>query len=285
MAYLNCNRHPKKLCPKKGRLLFLILKNNKIRIQYAMTDKNITGRKQQAMKLQQVLSYVRKAVDDHGMIDEGDKIAVGISGGKDSLTLLYALQGLQRFYPKHFKLRAVTVDLGFSNLNLDGIKELCSGLGVAYDIVRTDIAQIIFEDRKETNPCSLCAKMRKGALNQAVKEMGCNKVAYAHHKDDVVETMLMSLIYEGRFHTFSPVTYLDRMQLSVIRPLIYMNEADVIGFVNKYSVPVEKSPCPADGHTKREYVKNLLRQLNLENPGVKERMFTAIQTGSMKGWA
>lgn len=250
-----------------------------------MTDKNITGRKQQAMKLQQVLSYVRKAVDDHGMIDEGDKIAVGISGGKDSLTLLYALQGLQRFYPKHFKLRAVTVDLGFSNLNLDGIKELCSGLGVAYDIVRTDIAQIIFEDRKETNPCSLCAKMRKGALNQAVKEMGCNKVAYAHHKDDVVETMLMSLIYEGRFHTFSPVTYLDRMQLSVIRPLIYMNEADVIGFVNKYSVPVEKSPCPADGHTKREYVKNLLRQLNLENPGVKERMFTAIQTGSMKGWA
>ena len=237
------------------------------------------------MKLQQVLSYVRKAVDDYGMIDEGDKIAVGISGGKDSLTLLYALQSLQRFYPKHFEIQAVTVDLGFDNLNLEKIKVLCNDLGVPYNIIKTDIAQIIFEDRKETNPCSLCAKMRKGALNQAVRENGCNKVAYAHHKDDVVETMLMSLIYEGRFHTFSPVTYLDRMQLTVIRPLMYMNEADVIGFVNKYNVPVVKSPCPADGHTKREYIKNLLRQLNLENPGVKERMFTAIQTGSMKGWS
>lgn len=237
------------------------------------------------MKLQQVLSYVRKAVDDYGMIDEGDKIAIGISGGKDSLTLLYAMQALQRFYPKHFEIEAVTVDLGFDNLDLEKIKVLCNDLGVAYNIVKTDIAQIIFEERKETNPCSLCAKMRKGALNQAVRENGCNKVAYAHHKDDVVETMLMSLIYEGRFHTFSPVTYLDRMQLSVIRPLMYMNEADVIGFVNKYNVPVVKSPCPADGHTKREYIKNLLRQLNLENPGVKERMFTAIQTGSMKGWS
>lgn len=140
------------------------------------------------------------------------------------------------------------------------------------------------KERKEENPCSLCAKMRKGALNQAIKNVGCNKVAYAHHKDDVVETMLMSLIFEGRFHTFAPVTYLDRMDLTVIRPLMYMNEVDVIGFVNKYNVPVVKSPCPEDGHTKREYVKNLLRQLNLENPGVKERMFTAIRTGNMKGW-
>lgn len=236
------------------------------------------------MKLQQVLSYVRKAIDDYGMIDDGDKIAVGISGGKDSLTLLYALHSLRRFYPKHFEIHAVTVDLGFDNLDLEKIRQLCRELGVAYDIVKTDIAQIIFEERKEANPCSLCAKMRKGALNQAVRENGCNKVAYAHHKDDVVETMLMSLIFEGRFHTFSPVTYLDRMQLSVIRPLMYMNEADVIGFVNKHNVPVVKSPCPADGHTKREYIKNLLRQLNLENPGVKERMFTAIQTGGLKGW-
>ena len=127
--------------------------------------------------------------------------------------------------------------------------------------------------------------MRKGALYQAIKDAGCNKVAYAHHKDDVVETMLMSLIYEGRFHTFAPVTYLDRMNLTVIRPLMYMNEVDVIGFVNRYDVPVVKSPCPADGHTKREYIKNLVRQLNLENPGVKERMFTAIQNGNMKGWS
>nr|WP_318685100.1 ATP-binding protein [uncultured Acetatifactor sp.] len=236
------------------------------------------------MKLQQVLSYVRKAADDYHMIEENDKIAVGISGGKDSLTLLYALSSLRRFYPMRFDIHAVTVDLGFDNLNLEKIHTLCGELQVEYTIIKTDIAKVVFEDRKETNPCSLCAKMRKGALNQGIKAAGCNKVAYAHHKDDVVETMLMSLIYEGRFHTFSPVTYLDRMDLTVIRPLMYMNESDVIGFVNKYNVPVVKSPCPVDGHTKREYVKNLLRQLNLENPGVKERMFTAIRKGNMKGW-
>lgn len=218
------------------------------------------------------------------MIEDGDKIAVGISGGKDSLTLLYALSGLRRFYPKKFELMAVTVDLGFQNLDLSIISALCEELQVEYKIIKTDIAQIIFEDRKESNPCSLCAKMRKGALNEAVKAAGVNKIAYAHHKDDVVETMLMSLVYEGRFHTFSPVTYLDRMDLTVIRPLMYMNEADVIGFINKYDVPVVKSPCPADGHTKREYIKQLLQQLNRENPGVKERMFTAIQTGNLKGW-
>ena len=236
------------------------------------------------MQLQQVLSLTRKAIDDYQMIQEGDKIAIGISGGKDSLTLLYALHGLRRFYPKHFDIHAVTVDLGFDNLNLDKIVELCSSLDVPYTIVKTDIGQIIFEDRKESNPCSLCAKMRKGALNQAIKEQGCNKVAYAHHKDDVVETMLLSLIYEGRFHTFSPVTYLDRMDLTVIRPLIYMNEMDVIGFVKKNQVPVVKSPCPADGHTKREYAHLLLKQLIAENPGVKERMFTAVRTSEMKAW-
>lgn len=237
------------------------------------------------MKLQQLYSVVRKAIDDYNMIEENDKIAIGISGGKDSLAMLYALSGLRRFYPKKFDVHAITIDLGFDNLNLDKIKELCKELDVEYTIVKTDIAQIVFDDRKESNPCSLCAKMRKGALNQAIKEIGCNKIAYAHHKDDVVETMLMSLIFEGRFHTFSPVTYLDRMDLKVIRPLMYMNEADVIGFVNKYDVPVVKSPCPADGHTKREYIKNLLRQLNLENPGVKERMFTAIVNSNVKGWS
>ena len=237
------------------------------------------------MRLQQVLSYVRKAVDDYHMIADGDKIAVGISGGKDSLTLLYALHGLRRFYPQKFDIHAVTVDLGFGNLDLSRIESICADeLQIPYTIVKTDIADIIFEQRKESNPCSLCAKMRKGALNEAIKKEGCNKVAYAHHKDDVVETMLMSLIYEGRFHPFSPVTYLDRMDLTVIRPLMYMNEADVIGFVNKNQIPVVKSPCPADGYTKREYVKQLLKKLNQENPGVKERMFTAIQDGGMAGW-
>ena len=171
------------------------------------------------MKLQQVLSHVRKAIDDFHMIEDGDKIAVGISGGKDSLCLLYALHGLKRFYPKKFDIIAITVDLGFGNLNLDKIVELCKQLDVEYHVVKTDIGKIIFEDRKETNPCSLCAKMRKGALNDAIKACGCNKVAYAHHKDDVVETMLLSLIFEGRFHTFAPVTYLDRMDVTVIRPM------------------------------------------------------------------
>ena len=211
------------------------------------------------------------------MIAEGDKIAVGISGGKDSLAMLYALSGIRRCYPLPFELFAVTVDLGFENLNLDKIADLCGELEVPYHIVKTDIGKIIFEDRKETSPCSLCAKMRKGALNQAMKELGCGKVAYAHHRDDVVETMLLSLIYEGRFHCFAPVTYLDRMDMTVIRPLIYVQESDVIGFVNRYDVPVVKSPCPADGHTKREYAHLLLQQLNRENPGVKERMFHAVQ--------
>ncbi len=229
------------------------------------------------MKLHQLYSHTRKALEDYGMIAEGDKIAVGISGGKDSLAMLYALSGIRRFYPLPFELFAVTVDLGFENLNLDKIADLCGELEVPYHIVKTDIGKIIFEDRKETSPCSLCAKMRKGALNQAMKELGCGKVAYAHHRDDVVETMLLSLIYEGRFHCFAPVTYLDRMDMTVIRPLIYVQESDVIGFVNRYDVPVVKSPCPADGHTKREYAHLLLQQLNRENPGVKERMFHAVQ--------
>lgn len=236
------------------------------------------------MNLQRVYSLARKAIDDYHMIMSGDKIAIGISGGKDSLTLLYALHGLQRFYPEPFELCAVTIDLGFENLNLDRIRDLCGSLDVEYHIIQTDIGKIIFEDRKESNPCSLCAKMRKGALNNAMKSVGCNKVAYAHHKDDVVETMMMSLIYEGRFHTFRPVTYLDRTDITVIRPLIYMDESDIIGFVNKYNVPVAKSPCPADGHTKREYVKNLVRDINLETPGVKDRMFSAIQNGNLEGW-
>lgn len=236
------------------------------------------------MKLQQLMSLARQAIDDYHMIENGDRIAVGISGGKDSLTLLYALHGLVRFYPQRFTLCAVTVDLGFDNLHLEQIKQLCDELNIPYHIVRTEIAQIVFETRKESNPCSLCAKMRKGALNEAMLAAGCNKIAYAHHKDDVIETMMMSLLYEGRLHTFQPVTHLDRTGITVIRPLIYLNEADIIGFVRKNHVPVVKSPCPVDGHTRREYIKQLIRNLNLENPGVKERMFTAVQNSQLDGW-
>ncbi|EOS69217.1 hypothetical protein C818_03095 [Lachnospiraceae bacterium MD308] len=236
------------------------------------------------MKLQQLLSYTRKAVDEYQMIEEGDHIAVGISGGKDSLTLLYALQGLRRFYPKRFELSAVTVDLGYEKCDFSLVSELCRELEVPYHIVKTDIARLLFEERKESNPCSLCAKMRKGALNQAVKEMGCNKVAYAHHKDDIIETMLLSMLFEGRFYSFSPRTYLDRMDLTVIRPMMFVDESDVIGFQNKYNLPVVKSRCPIDGYTKRQYAKELVQQLNKEHHGAKQRMFTAILNGNIKGW-
>lgn len=236
------------------------------------------------MNLQRLYSLTRQAIDDYALIESGDKIAVGISGGKDSLTLLYALQGLQKFYPKKFELIGITVDLGFEQFNLSSIQSLCESLDVPYHIVKTEIASILFDIRKESNPCSLCAKMRKGALNQAALELGCNKIAYAHHRDDLIETMLLSLMYEGKFYTFSPSTFLDKTELSVIRPLIYVSEADVIGFQRKYTLPVCKNPCPADGKTKREYVKQLLRTLQKENPGTKDCLFHAIIDGNIKGW-
>ena len=236
------------------------------------------------MTLQQVLSQVRRAADDYEMIQDGDKIAVGISGGKDSLTLLYALSTLRRFYPHPFELHAVTVDLGFENLNLGKIEALCKELDVPYTIVPTQIASIVFDQRKEKNPCALCAKMRKGALNEAIRGAGCNKIAYAHHKDDIIETAMMSLLYEGRFYAFPPVTHLDRTDLTVIRPLMLVSEADVKGFQNKYQLPVCKNPCPMDGHTNREAIKNLIRSINAEAPGVRERLFHAVSHGNLPGW-
>lgn len=236
------------------------------------------------MKLQRLLSLTRKAIDDYQMIEDGDKIAVGISGGKDSLTLLYALASLQRFYPKKFTIIAVTVDLGYESFDLSPVRQLCDELQVEYHIIKTDIAKIIFSDENHSSPCSLCAKLRKGALNNAVAELGCTKVAYAHHMDDIVETMFLSMIFEGRFYSFSPVTYLDKVELTVIRPMMYVTEADVKGFKNKYHLPVVTNPCPADGYTKRQYAKDLIRQINLENPGAKKRMFTAILDGNIEGW-
>ena len=231
------------------------------------------------MKLQHLYSFTRRAIDDYNMIQEGDRIAVGISGGKDSLTLLYALAGLKRFYPNKFEIEAITVHLGYDGMDFSGVQELCDQLGVHYTIVKTDIAQIIFNERKETNPCSLCAKMRKGAFNDMDEQLGCNKVAYAHHYDDVIETMIMSMMFEGRFYTFSPVTYLDRMKLTVIRPMIYVQECDVKGFMNAYNLPVVKNPCPADGYTKREYAKDLIKRLEAEHNGTRARLFHSIIDG------
>ena len=162
------------------------------------------------MKLQKLLSYVRRAVDDYTMIETGDRIAVGISGGKDSLSLLVALKALQRFYPAKFELEAVSVSLGFESMDFSPIQRLCDEMGIKYTIVKTDIAEIIFDARKEKNPCSLCAKMRKGALNDAVESLGCNKIALGHNRNDIIETFFMAMFYEGRIYTFSPVTFLDK---------------------------------------------------------------------------
>ena len=236
------------------------------------------------MTLQKVMSQVRRALDDYHMITDNDRIAVGISGGKDSLTLLLALHGLMRFYPKPFTLHAVTVDLGFDNLDLDKIQELCNKIEIPYTIVKTQIAEIVFEGHREENPCSLCAKLRKGAFNNAIKKEVCNKIAYAHHRDDMIATMFLSLLYEGRFQALEPVTYLEKSGLTLIRPLLYMRESDVVGFTNKAALPVVKSPCPADGKTRRKYVEELLRRIDRENPGAKNRIFTAIENGWLDNW-
>lgn len=236
------------------------------------------------MTLQKVMSQVRRALDDYHMITDNDRIAVGISGGKDSLTLLLALHGLMRFYPKPFTLHAVTVDLGFDNLDLDKIQELCNKIEIPYTIVKTQIAEIVFEGHREENPCSLCAKLRKGAFNNAIKKEGCNKIAYAHHRDDMIATMFLSLLYEGRFQALEPVTYLEKSGLTMIRPLLYMRESDVVGFTNKAALPVVKSPCPADGKTRRKYVEELLRRIDRETPGAKNRIFTAIENGWLDNW-
>ena len=236
------------------------------------------------MKIQQLLSYVRRAIQDYNMIEEGDKIAVGISAGKDSLALLLALRHLQYFYPKKFELEAITVSLGFDNFDLSKVRAFCKELGVNYTVYETEIGKIVFEERKESNPCSLCSKMRKGALNDKAKELGCNKIALGHNKDDINETLLMSLFYEGRIHTMSPVTHLERSELTVIRPLIYAPEKDIKYFAKKQDLPVVKSPCPADGVTRRETTKQLIYKLEKEIPMLSNHLFGAIERSEIDGW-
>ena len=236
------------------------------------------------MKLQKLLSYVRRAVDDYHMIEEGDKIAVGVSGGKDSICLLIALKHLQRFYPKHFELEAITVSLGLPGAVYDDIQALCDSIGVPYTVVNTDIGQIIFEERKEKNPCSLCAKMRKGALNTKAEELGCNKVALGHNKDDVVETFFMSLFYEGRINCFAPVSYLDRSKLYSIRPFMYVPEWECRKKKKKSGIDIVKNPCLADGNTKRQETKELLAELSKDYDNLQEKVFGAIKRSQIKGW-
>lgn len=229
------------------------------------------------MKLQKLYSHVRKCIFEYDMIAEGDHIALGISGGKDSLTLLYALAGLKRFYDVPFELTAITVDLGFEGVDWSGVAALCEKLEVPYTVVKTQINEIVFEAHKDERPCSLCANLRKGALNEEAKRLGCNKVAYAHHKDDMIETMLLSMLYEGRVHCFSPVTHLDKSGLTLIRPMIYVEEGEVIAFARANNLPIVTNPCPADGATKRQYVKELCERLYQDDRQFKDRLFTAVR--------
>ena len=236
------------------------------------------------MTLQKLFSYTRQAINDFQMIQDGDKIAIGVSGGKDSLALLYALTGLQKFIPEKIQLVAVTVDLGFGKFQTESVKELCKKLEIEYHVVKTQIADILKAKIKEGSFCSLCAKMRKGALNNFAKELGCNKIAYAHHKDDFIETMLLSLLYEGQFFSFPPVKYFEEADITVIRPLIYIHEKDIIGFQNKMNLQSVKNPCAFDKNTKRESVKKLLNQIQKENHQAKEKMFNAIMKGEIYQW-
>lgn len=241
--------------------------------------------------LKRLLSYARRASDDYSMIEEGDKIAVGVSAGKDSLSLLMTMAELRRFYPKKFELIAITIDMKFDDLgeerkpaDYSQVAELCRRLGVEYHVVPSNIAKIVFEIRKESNPCSLCAKLRRGMLNDAAKNLNCNKVALGHHFDDAVQTFMLNLFYEGRIGCFAPVTYLDRRDITVIRPLIYAQEKDIKYFALHAELPVVESTCPANKQTEREEMKQMLLGLEKDNKGLRHRIFGAMQRAGVDGF-
>jgi len=228
------------------------------------------------MKTQTLLAPFRKAISQFNMIEDGDKIAVGISGGKDSLTLLALLKAYQKFSPQKFEILAITIDLGFKDMSYAPIIEWCNQLEIPYIVEKTDIAEIIFDVRKETNPCSLCSKMRRGALNTVLLQHGCNKLALGHHRDDVIETFFLSMTYEGRLSTFAPKNYMSRSKISLIRPMIYIEEKDISAYATQYELPIVKNPCPADKHTQREYMKNLIKNICSDVPFAKDRIGAAI---------
>lgn len=234
--------------------------------------------------MQQLLSYTRRAVDDYNMIEEGDKIAVGVSGGKDSLTLLCALKGLRRFYPKKFEIVPLAIDMGFDGCDYTTVHELCARLDLKLEIVKTEIKTVVFDIRKESAPCSLCANMRRGALNESAKKLGCNKVALGHHFDDVVETLVMNLFNEGRIGCFSPVTYLDRIDITVLRPFIYVPEKFVTSFVRRNNITPLPKLCQEDGNTDREYYKQMISTLEQRDKGVKMRIFGALERAGVNGF-
>lgn len=234
--------------------------------------------------LNEFTGIIRRAVDDYGMIEAGDKIAVGVSGGKDSMILLLALNHLKKYYPKPFELEAITIELGFEGMDFTPVKEMCAELGIPYTCLKTDIKEIVFDVRKEENPCSLCAKMRRGALNDAIRERGINKLALGHHFDDAVETFMMSLLFEGRLSCFRPLTFLDRSGVTQIRPMVYVGEQKVSNLADKLNVPIVENPCPQDKTSKRHEIKMLLKTMCADYPDMKSKVFGAMQRLPLPGW-
>lgn len=233
--------------------------------------------------MQKLIGLVRRCIEDYKMIEPGDRIAVGVSGGKDSLALLVFLAELRKYHSHPFEVEAITIDLGMG-MDYSGIRKLCQELDVPFTLVKTEIGPVIFEHRKESNPCSLCAKMRRGALNQALLDRGLNKLALGHHFDDAVETFVMSLIYEGRISCFQPVTNLDRMGVIQIRPMLYLHEKTVDNFVTRMNLPVLENRCPVDKSTKREEIKQLIYNLSMTYPDLKDRIFGAMQRYPLPEW-
>ena len=236
--------------------------------------------------MQKILGYIRRACQEFDLIEDGDKIAVGVSGGKDSLALLAGLAGMRRFYEKKYEVFAITLDPRFGGKDGDysAVERLCNQLDVPFKLVPTDISEIVFDIRKEPNPCSLCAKMRRGALHEAAKSLGCNKLALGHNYDDAIETFMMNLFQEGRIGCFSPISYLSRRDITVIRPLVFAPEHTVISCVKRSGFEVVKSKCPADKHTTRQTTKELLNALEHSNHGVKQRIFGAMRKANVDRW-
>ncbi len=233
--------------------------------------------------MQKMMGFVRRCAEDYRMIEPGDRIAVGISGGKDSVALLVLLAAMREYYPQPYELTAISIDMGFG-MDFSPLAELCAKHGVPYTVVKTEIAKIIFDYRQEKNPCSMCAKMRRGALNQALLAQGFSKIALGHHRDDAVETFLMSLIFEGRLSCFQPVTYLDRTGVTQIRPLLYLSEKTIENFVEREGLPVVHNRCPADKRTKRQEIKELIVRLQATYPDLKDRVFGAMQRLPLPEW-
>ncbi len=234
--------------------------------------------------MEQFTGLVRRCVEDYDMIREGDVIAVGLSGGKDSMALLCALNSLRRYYPKHFDLMGVTIGLGFPGMDFGPVREYVEAMGLPYYYVESDIADVVFHERQEKNPCSLCVKMRKGAFHDKLNELGANKAALGHHMDDAVETFLLSLIYEGRINCFEPVTHMDRSGITQIRPMLYAEEKRIKGLARKYAFPIVESTCPMDKTSKRRLVQEYMYTISRERKDFKIKTFRAMQRLPLRGW-